>query len=85
LIHESFSEHLYLAQIHADQLPAELVQRILKIGAVSPAMHFVLRPLARQHLAAQGVVLTDEERETLWATDMKTVEALVDEVMKGIA
>lgn len=80
-----FSPIYYLAQIYADQLPADLVQRILKIGAVSPAMHFVLRPLARQHLTAQGLVVTEEERETLWATDMTVVEALVDEVMKRIA
>ena len=80
-----FSALYYLAQIHADQLPTELVERILKIGAVSPAMYFALRPLARQHLTAQGVVIADEERETLWATDMKTVEALLDEVMKRIA
>jgi hypothetical protein len=80
-----FSPLYYLAQIHADKLPGHLVERILKIGAVSPAMHFGLRPLARQHLAAQGLVIADEERETLWATDMKAVEALVDEVMKGIA
>jgi predicted ATPase/DNA-binding SARP family transcriptional activator len=80
-----FSALYYLVQIHVDTLPTELVQRIFKIGAVSLAMHFVLRPLARQHLAAQGVVIADEERDSLWATDMKTVEALVDEVMKRIA
>ena len=80
-----FSALYYLAQIHADYLPAHLIEHILKIGAVSPAMHFVLRPLARQHLAAQGLVVTDEERETLWATDMTAVEALLDEVMKRIA
>jgi hypothetical protein len=80
-----FSALYYLAQIHADQLPADLVQRILKIGAVSPTLHFGLRPLARQHLSAQGLVIADEERDSLWATDMKTVQALVDEVMKRIA
>ena len=80
-----FSSLYHLAQIHADQLPTELVERILKIGAVSPAMYFALRPLARQHLVVQGVVITDEERDSLWATDMKAVETLVDEVMKRIA
>ncbi|MBI1295674.1 hypothetical protein GC175_12040 [bacterium] len=79
-----FSPLYYLAQIHADKLPAELVQRILKIGAVSPAMHFVLRPLARRHLAAQGIVLADAERESLWATDMTTVQSLTQDVMKVV-
>ncbi|MBI1295675.1 hypothetical protein GC175_12045 [bacterium] len=80
-----FSPLYYLTLIHADQIPAELVQRILKIGAVSPAMHFVLRPPARSYVDQQNIEIIAEEWDDLWATNLTVVELLVKEVMECLS
>ena len=80
-----FSAVYYLAHIHADKLPNELLARIAKIGAVSPVMHFVLRPLTRGKLATSHLVLDNDERLQLWSTDGATVDLLVDEVIRLVS
>ena len=79
-----FSPLYFLVQIHADRLPIDLVARVVKIGAVSPAMYFSLRPLARSHLAAQKLAVADDEREVLWATERASVATLLAEVEEVI-
>ncbi|MCB9161187.1 MAG: AAA family ATPase [Caldilineaceae bacterium] len=75
-----FSPLYFLVQIHADKLPADLTAQITKIGAVSPAMYFALRPRAQTHLVEQGLALADAERAALWATDRDAVMALLAKV-----
>jgi hypothetical protein len=77
-----FSPLCYLAQIYANELPDDLFLRIVKIGAVSPVMHFALRPLMRAYLAEQGIELGNDEWESLWATDAAAVAALAAEVVR---
>ena len=79
-----FSTRYYLAQIHAHRLPADLVQHILKIGAVSPAMHYVLRPLAQADLTVQGIEITEEARSTLWATSATDVKHLLNAIEEAL-
>ncbi|MBI1294658.1 hypothetical protein GC175_06830 [bacterium] len=79
-----FSALYYLAQIQADKLPTALVARIVKIGAVSPVMHFVLRPFARGQLTTSQFEINDDEREPLWSTDGAMVDLLVEEVSRLI-
>ncbi len=80
-----FSAVYYLAHIHADKLPNDLLARIAKIGAVSPVMHFVLRPLTRGKFATSHLVLDDDERLQLWSADGATVDLLVEEVIRLIS
>lgn len=95
-----FSALYYLAQIQADKLPKALVNRIVKIGAVSPVMHFVLRPLARglptaspfgindfeiNDFEINDFEINDDEREQLWSTDGAMVDSLVEEVNRLIS
>lgn len=79
-----FSTLYYLAQIHAHRLPADLVQHILKIGAVSPAMHYVLRPLAHANLTVQGIEITEAARSTLWATSATDVKVLLNAIEEAL-
>jgi predicted ATPase/DNA-binding SARP family transcriptional activator len=72
-----FSSLYYLAQTHADLLPPNLLLRIVKIGAVSPVMHFSLRPLAQDYLMSQHIEIEEDERQSLWATNAADVDALL--------
>ncbi|MEZ4612517.1 MAG: hypothetical protein R2838_20125 [Caldilineaceae bacterium] len=79
-----FSPLYFLVQIHAARLPVELVARVAKIGAVSPAMYFALHPLAETYLTEQELTFADDERTALWATDLDAVTALLADVEEKI-
>ncbi|MBI1294660.1 hypothetical protein GC175_06840 [bacterium] len=72
-----FSSLYYLAQAYASTLPQDLLIRIAKIGALSPVMHFSLRPLAQDYLMAQGIQIEKDERQRLWSTNATDVDALL--------
>ncbi|MCB0073719.1 MAG: hypothetical protein KDE20_19760, partial [Caldilineaceae bacterium] len=80
-----FSPLYYLVRIHAARLPVELVARVAKIGAVSPAMYFALHPLAETYLTEQELdIADDDEQAALWATDLDAVTALLADVEEKI-
>ncbi|MBI1294659.1 hypothetical protein GC175_06835 [bacterium] len=79
-----FSTLYHLAHVHAGRLPPDLVLQIMKIGAVSPVMHFVLRPLARTYLNAQDIKIPDESYSILWATSAADVKLLLKTIEEAL-
>jgi predicted ATPase/DNA-binding SARP family transcriptional activator len=76
-----FTALYYLALLQSARLPRPLYLHILKIGAACPALCYQDRPLARQRLSDEGIVLDKEETSELWATDLAEVKALVERVV----
>ncbi len=80
----TFGALYHLTLLHAHQLPPTLYRHIIKIAAVSPTMHFILRPLARGRLLNEGIVIQENETAALWATDLERVIELVQEVEEHV-
>jgi hypothetical protein len=81
----TFTALYHLVAISSDQLPKALFVDVLKRATVSPAMQFEERPLACALAAAQRIQVKQNERASLWATDLTRTKMLAEEVLTHIS
>lgn len=67
--------------VKAASLPGSLYQKILKVGAVSPAIYYEFQLLAEENLKEANISVEQDEHDALFATDFEETKALASEVL----